>query len=46
MFLGLLTALSPLPRLWCGLAALCLAFALLTPDALALLSLQTACGKQ
>ena len=46
MFLGLLTALSPLPRLWRGLAALCLTLALLAPDALALLSFQAACGKQ
>ena len=46
MFLSLLTAFSPLPRLLRGLAALCLTLALLAPDALALLSFQTACGKQ
>lgn len=39
------TALSRLLRLFRGMAALCLAVSILAPEALALVSLSTACGK-
>jgi hypothetical protein len=46
MLLRLLTAFSMLPRHFRGFASLCLAVAILAPDALALLSLSSACGKK
>jgi len=46
MLLNLLTALSPPPRLFRGLPALCLALIVLAPDASAVFSFPDACGKK